>query len=212
MIDLNNVDRRYLYAAAILLIILVFSGGFSYSNFRNARHLEEQEEINKLLEEEKPRVEENGPATIKVYVTGEVKNPRVCELEQGARVLDAVEQVELLPGADIRNINMARVLQDGEAVVIPAVGQNEAVLAGELSGAQNLNTISSSSSSARVNINTAPASELDDKLPGIGPTLAERIVAYRTSNGPFTSAEDLKNVNGIGDSRFAQIKDLIVVR
>ena len=63
-----------------------------------------------------------------------------------------------------------------------------------------------------VNINTASAQEMADKLDGIGPALGQRIVDYRTSNGPFKDIEEIKNVSGIGDKRFEAIKNKISVR
>ena len=68
------------------------------------------------------------------------------------------------------------------------------------------------SSSGKVNINRASAAELEEHLSGIGPTLAKRIVEYRENNGPFRTIEDLCNVSGIGEKRFADIKDQIDVK
>jgi competence protein ComEA len=214
LFDFDNIDRRYLLAGVIILLILVFAAGIKYNSIRNAKQLEEQKQINELIKEDQPKTESHTEKDIQVYVTGEVKNPRVCKLKQGARVIDAVEKVELLPGADIKNINMARVLQDGEAVVIPAVGQSMTVnnSSDGLTNSAQLSSSSTGSNSGMVNINTASVSELDDRLSGIGPTLAQRIVDYLTSNGPFASIEDIKNVSGIGEGRFAEIKDIITVR
>ena len=64
---------------------------------------------------------------------------------------------------------------------------------------------------AKVNINTASAEQLDEELEGIGPSLAQRIVSYRDANGPFTDIEQIKNVSGIGDKKFEAIKDNITV-
>lgn len=211
MLDIENIEKRYLLAGLIVFFILVFAVGMKYSSYKNEKELEQQKQIQELVEDDQPKAKPVEEKYIQVYVTGEVKSPRVCKLKEGDRVVDAVAQVELLPEADIKNINMARVLQDGEAVVIPQIGQNTVNnLTAESAG----NSISSSSvsSSGMVNINSASAGELDDRLTGIGPTLAQRIVDYRTANGPFASIEDIKNVSGIGEKRFAEIKDMITVR
>ena len=103
---------------------------------------------------------------------------------------------------------MARVLQDGEPIVIPgpeAEMQSVTDSAGIVSGSDGM-------SQGLVNINTADVSLLDEKLPGIGPALAQRIVDYRTANGPFARVEDVKNVSGIGDKKFEDLKNLITVR
>ncbi|MEN6462659.1 MAG: helix-hairpin-helix domain-containing protein [Syntrophomonas sp.] len=214
MFDFDNIDRRYILAGIVIILILVFAAGIKYSNVRNARQLEEQKQLDELVKKDQSKTESQTEKDIQVYVTGEVKNPRVCKLKSGARVIDAVEQVELLPEADIKNINMARVLQDGEAVVIPAVGQSMTATnsSGGLTNNAQLSSSPAGSSSGMVNINSAAVNELDERLPGIGPTLAQRIVDYRTSNGPFASVDDIKNVSGIGEGRFAEIKDIITIR
>ncbi len=145
------------------------------------------------------------PARIVVYVCGAVVNPDVYSLLEGSRVKEAVEAAGgFAPDADRVRINLARRLSDGEQVYIPRVGEEippvtppAAVTPGHLGG--------------KVNINTATAEELET-LPGIGPAYAERIVRYREEFGPFKTIEDIKEVRGIGDATFEEIKDLITVR
>ncbi len=135
---------------------------------------------------------------LQVYVTGEVKAPGVYKLQEGARVYEAVEMAGgVLATADLRRLDMARRLQDEETVFVPAVGEAPA---------------SSYFEPDKVNINTASVSELADKLTGIGPGLSQRIVDYRDAYGPFKKIEDIKNVSGIGEKRFQDIKENITVR
>jgi competence protein ComEA len=204
-LDIRNIDRRLLAVGAILILVL-FWAGMKYGETRNAGKQDEDKAIAELRGEQENIAPES--EYIQVYVTGQVAAPRVLKLKNGARVFEAVEQVELLPDADIKNINMARVLQDGEAVVIPGpetTMPTSPTAAGTLASGGGINQ-------GLLNINTASVSELDEKLPGIGPALAQRIVDYRTSNGPFAHIEDIKNVSGIGEKRFEDLKDMITVR
>lgn len=212
MIDIDNIDRRYLLAGLIILLVVVFVVGMKYSDIRESRQMEEEKAVEELVNKEQVESRPVEDQFIQVYVTGAVKYPKVCQLKKGARVFEAVDQVELLPTADIKNLNMARVLQDGEPLVVPAVGENPAGISSGSGGLATGGSLSSSADSGLVNINTAPASELDQKLSGIGPTLAQRIIDYRIANGAFEKIEDLKNVSGIGDKKFAAIKDQITVR
>jgi competence protein ComEA len=202
--DWEQIDRRLVAAAAILIIVFFFIG-MKYGEIKSGKPAEDQ-----ALEELAAGNEKTEPVSeyIQVYVTGQVAAPRVVKLKNGARVFEAVEQVELLPEANIKSINMARVLQDGEPIVIPgpeAEMQSVTDSVGTVSGSGGM-------SQGLVNINTADVSLLDEKLPGIGPALAQRIVDYRTANGSFAKIEDIKNVSGIGDKKFEDLKNLITVR
>ena len=127
---------------------------------------------------------------IEVYVSGEVQNPGVFILSEGARVADALRAAGgLTTDADQSAINQARKLRDGVQVHVPQMGE----------------------SSQRININTADVWLLD-ALPGIGETLAERIIEFRIENGPFESIDDLKKVKGIRKATFEKIEDKITVR
>jgi competence protein ComEA len=133
-----------------------------------------------------------GTGTIVVAVAGKVKNPGLVRLKADARVADAIEAAGgVLPGTDLSTVNLARRVADGELVTVGAPAP-----AGADSG--------------KLNLNTATAAQLD-KLPGVGPVLAERIVAYRESKGGFRSVGDLRQVEGIGDAKYAELKDLVVV-
>jgi competence protein ComEA len=140
--------------------------------------------------------------TILVAVTGRVVHPGLVRLPDGARVQDALAAAGgVLPGTDISFLNLARKLTDGELLVVGVSPPPQAVdgaAAGTAAGA------------GRVNINTGTVAELDT-LPGIGPALAQRIVDYRAAHGPFHSIDELRKVSGIGDAKFAEIKDRVTV-
>lgn len=143
--------------------------------------------------------------TIAVHVSGAVAAPGVYELEEGARVADAVELAGgFLEGAAENALNLARVLNDGEQVVVPTVEEQAAQqTAAEASGG-------AAGVGGKVNINTASAEQLDT-LPGVGESTAQKIIADREANGSFSSPEDLKRVSGIGDKKYAELADLITV-
>lgn len=164
---------------------------------------------------EKNNIEEN--KKIVIHITGEVKKEGVIYLKEGARIIDAIKEAGgETKEADLSQVNLAYELQDGQKIYIP--NKNEKIEQYIISA--NGENIKSSDGDAedlsfgkggtKVNINTATQNELDS-LPGIGPALAQRIIDYREENGNFNAIEDLQNVKGIGDSKYEDIKDKIVV-
>lgn len=147
---------------------------------------------------------------IVVYVAGAVNHPGVVRLAEGARAKDAVDACGgFLPTADTNGVNLAQKLKDGVQVTVP----EKAPVAAEGRAAQGAPTASGAARSlpdGMVNINTADEKELD-KLPGIGPAMAKRIIEYRTENGAFQSPEEIKRVKGIGDAKYEKMKDKIVL-
>ena len=144
-------------------------------------------------------------ACVFVHVGGAVVHPGVQELEEGSRVQDAVEAAGgFADGAARDALNLARVLQDGEQVVVPT----EEELTASVSPSAEVSA--APAARGRININTATAEELD-ALPGIGPATAEKIVADREANGPFSTIEDLKRVSGIGDKKYTELADSVCV-
>ena len=204
-----DLDRRYLWAAALLALILVFAGGMQYANLRNREQTAKENIVKQTAggTEAEPKAKDD---VIQIYVTGAVQKPGVYRLPPDARVFQAIDMAQSLPTANLKNINLAQKIEDGQAIVVPVIGEEtapDAVQGGIMSV-----TASNMVGNGKVNINTASAQELDEKLSGIGPTLAQRIVDYRKLHGPFAKIEDLNEVSGIGDKKFADIKDMIVVR
>jgi competence protein ComEA len=147
---------------------------------------------------------------LRVHVAGAVVRPGVYVLGENGRVEDAVEAAGgFVVEADKNAINLAAKLEDGERLDIPYVA---GFIPDETSGFVVITegTPSPLVGEGLVDINTASLEELD-KLPGIGPTIAQRIIDYRTENGPFASIDAIVNVPGIGSATFDEIKDLITV-
>lgn len=150
-------------------------------------------------------------ATLVVDVRGAVSNPGVYTLPAGSRVQDALARAgDVLTNADMRTLNLARKLNDGEQIYVPTQGEATLIPPPSSSRSNPARTSTVSAPAGKININTATLAELET-LPGIGATIAQRIIDYRSQNGNFQKIDDLKKVRGIGDALFAQIKDLITV-
>ena len=146
---------------------------------------------------------------IVVYVSGAVQQPGVYKLPYGSRLVDAVSQAGgFLLGADITQVNLAKKLVDGEQIVVP--GGTDLPTPQLTIGGNGLLFTPTPPAGKKVNVNTATADELD-KLPGIGQTSAQKIVEYRTANGPYTRIEDLLKVPGIGPSILDEIRGSITI-
>ncbi|MFF7387343.1 helix-hairpin-helix domain-containing protein [Streptomyces scabiei] len=155
--------------------------------------------------------------TIVVDVSGKVRRPGVQQLPAGSRVADALRAAGgVRPGADTDGLNRARLLVDGEQVLVgtpapvaaPGAPPGTGAGAGG-GGAGGLGGgVAGSAPTTPVSLNTATADQLDT-LPGVGPVLAQHIIDYRTQHGGFRSVDELREVNGIGDRRFADLRNLV---
>lgn len=147
---------------------------------------------------------------IAVYICGAVKHPGVYSLSNGQRVCDAVSAAGGFKKSAARYaINLAKTLSDGEQVTVPTKKQASSYNSGKKQDSKDKNINSPEEKTGLVNINTAPKEELM-ALPGIGESKADAVIEYRLSNS-FKSIEDIKNVTGIKDGVFNQIKDQITV-
>lgn len=137
-----------------------------------------------------------GPeSAITVHVAGEVRSPGVVRVPAGSRVGVAVAAAGgALPDADLTRVNLAAPLVDGQQVVVPGRGEESEAAPAD----------------GRIRLNAADAEELE-ALPGVGPVLAARIVAYREEHGPFGAVEDLLDVPGIGEAKLAALRDAVLV-
>ena len=146
------------------------------------------------------------PSPLRIHVAGAVRAPGVYSLPAGSLVEQAIEAAGGPgEGASLDSINLAARLQDGDQVRVPSRAAAVAELTSPVS------TPGLETPGAPVNLNTASAAELD-RLPGIGPSLAKEIIAYRESYGAFAAVEDLLLVPGIGPAKLASLRDLVSVQ
>jgi len=176
---------------------LVLADDYSFGNHKNEKVMIHDSNENR------DAGQEHKPGKIKVYITGQVANPGVVEVEEGSRLGDVIKKAGgVLEDADLLKVNLALKVKDEGMYVIPKEGEPVAEDVYSISG--------SPKEQKKININTAGESELQ-QLPRIGPVLARKIIEYREANGYFKSIEDIKNVSGIGDKIFEGLKDLISV-
>ena len=152
---------------------------------------------------------------IVIHITGAIKNEGVYRLKKESRISNAVEAAGgLTENADTSKINLAYVLEDGMKIVIPSINDSETceelISTGIGGDSDIIDNNMENKKSEKININTADAETLD-KLPGIGEATANKIIDYRNDNGKFKSIEEIKNVKGIGESKYEEIKDWICV-
>jgi competence protein ComEA len=186
----TSVQRKSLLALAVLVIA---SSGVLF-----LRGASEEIVAAELTEIEMPET----VMLLVVDVAGAVLNPGVYSLPMNSRVIDAINAAgNVLKGADVSDINLARLLKDGEQVYVYAASRGSSSSRSTARSAPPRNT-------GPIAINRASAKELE-ALDGIGPVLAGRIIAYRNANGPFVTLEALLEVSGIGPAKFAQFKEKI---
>lgn len=185
--------------------------------------LETQEEV---TEQEKEGYSDD---RILVHISGAVNKEGIVELKIGSRIADAIDKAGgIKEEADIEEINLAYPLEDGMKIKIPTKqekaektdevqemqkekAENYVTTSSGVSGSEKSEEKNSNTQNKKVNINTATQTELET-LPGIGPSIAMKIISHRNEKGKFSKTEDIKEVSGIGDSKYNKIKDLISVK
>ena len=188
-----NINPEQKRGLVILLTLTVGLGGFYFLNSR-------PQSEPAVLQEIPSAATVSVTTSLIINVAGKVKNPGVYQLPPGSRVVDALEAAgQQLKGVDISDINLARVLVDGEQILI---GSNRTV-----SGKVAAKKISVDNP---LDINRATIAQLDT-LPGIGPVTAQRIIDYRTKVGRINAVDELKKISGLGGAKFEEIKALLRV-
>lgn len=202
----------------IFVIISVFSM-FAYIMYKNENNEYDNLLLENVLEDQnflynEYNLEMEKVSNIKVHITGEILNPGLYELEEGSRINDLIKLAGgETQNADLNKINLAYELSDGEKIYVPSISDENPTYIYSDAGENVLENSKNSSNTKndKININKASSDELQ-KISGIGPSLAEKIINYRNSNGNFQNIEDLKNVSGIGEKKFETIKEHITLK
>ncbi len=193
----------------VVLISFIIMGKSLMSSFNKPQITIENDEMSQTEEKESEVIEE-ADAEIKeiaVDVVGEVTEPGLVILKEGARVIDAIGAAGgMLESADRRLVNLARILKDEEQIYVPKIGENVST-----EGYNNDRTGEGGQLSKKLNINHATAAELES-LNGIGEALSSRIIQYRSEKGNFKDIKDIMKVSGIGEKKFDGFKDQITVK
>ena len=214
----NFTNKQKTIIIVILIIISV-----AYYIYKTNEEKNIQESINELIEtnnktentietneESNNETKESSQDTenkILIHITGAIKKEGVYELTEGDRIIDAINKAEgVTEEADTSQINMASKLEDGMKIYVPKKGENTTNIQSQEEQIENIQIKSENNN----NKNTASMDELDT-LPGIGEATAQKIIDYRKEKGKFSKIEDLKEVSGIGESKYEKIKDKICV-
>lgn len=208
--NLDNKQKKIVIIVGIIIIIGILY--FIYNGID--KKSTDQIDNNMLSIENNTKENEGSKELVIVHITGAVKTPGIVKLPEGARIEDAIDKAGgLTEDADISDVNLAYVLEDGIKIKIPTISEekNEEIIINSSGEGIVEKEISNNFENKIININKANETDLQT-LPGIGASLAGRIVEYRNSNGKFNEIEDIKNVSGIGDSKYENIKNLICVK
>ena len=208
-----KVNKKIIYSSLIsILLISAIIYNFLYIKNEKNEFINEFEEI----EEEIKTEEVIEKKTIFVDVSGEVLNPGLYELDEGSRINDAINIAGgITKLADLTTVNLAYVLQDAMKITIPKketkkVVQKAAVTKPAITTAITTSSLENTTNIGLININTSSIEELKT-LDGIGDATAKKIIDYRNNNGNFKTKEDIKNVSGIGTSKYEKIKEKITI-
>ena len=208
---MNQLNRKQKIIAIIIVTII----GIGIYCYTDAIENTNNEEIENVLEVVPTNtIEETEEKNIFVHIAGCVQKEGMLELRSNSRIADAIEKAGgLTQEADLSDINLAYLLEDGMKIYIP--NQNERQENNEITeNIPNTATMQIQDTNKKqdvININTATQEELDT-LPGIGPATAIKIIEYRKEKGKFKQKEEIKEVSGIGDAKYENIKELICVK
>ena len=206
---LKNKKYIYIFIGGCIIIICIIVCVILESNDKQNDNFSIED--NALVIEDNTQVEDKEINEIIIHIAGEVNNPGIIKIKEGSRIIDVVEKAGgFTNDANIDKVNLAYVVKDEQKIVIPNINDKD----DEQSIVDENNDFivsDNGNNGSLVNINTATQSELES-LTGIGPSMASKIIDYREQNGKFKSKEDIKNVPGIGNSKYEAIKEEICVK
>ena len=205
--ELLILHKESIKKAALPITVVAALLFFWFSGSGENKSIEELDEPTTEIvaenEEADNVIEQNINADIYVDIGGCVYNPGVYKVKSGTRLFQVIEKAGgLTEDADTDSINQAEEIYDGQKILIYSRSDN---YTGTLS-----ENIQQESSTGKININYATSLELQE-IPGVGPSIAQKIIEYREANGRFKSIEDIMNISGIGEKTFQSLKDYITV-
>lgn len=218
--NIRKLDKDYIVIGIIIIAVIVFI----VLNIGKVTEFNKEEKenttINASIEESKNDIEEKENKENKeeskemgtgifVHIDGWIQNPGVYEIKENDRVNTIIEKAGgLKEGASIKSINLAARLSDGDKIYIPNREEEKQIETTEVKG-NNTGTVKITKNN-KININKASITELK-QITGIGESTANKIIDYRDNVGKFKKIEDIKEVKGIGDSKYESIKDKITI-
>lgn len=220
---LENLNiKKYLFNIIIIILFCLLSYFVIYRLNNINKKIDNKVVLNK---QEKEENKNDSVEYVIVDIKGEVTTPGVYELIKGSRVIDVINEAQgLTSNANTRYINLSKILEDGDAIVIYSNDEIENAskeekievttpcVCEDVNSAciENNTNKENNQTSKKININTATQEELTS-LSGIGESKAKSIIKYREENGNFKSIEDIMKVSGISENLFAKIKENITV-
>jgi competence protein ComEA len=192
-----NIDKEQKQGLMLVFILTIGIASFYFINSRPSMQPALVQDLNPGMVQE--NVSES-PVDLIINVACKVNNPGVYQLPKGSRVIDAIKAAgNQRNGVDISDINLARILVDGEQILVGSPKSSSGKIASKKITIDN-----------PLDINRATITQLDT-LPGIGPVTAQRIIDYRTKVGRINSVDELKKISGLGGAKFEEIKSLLRV-
>lgn len=216
-LDISN-NKIIIIVLVFIIIAFICIYFFTRNNMNDEyNEIDDYEVIENITEEEPVDTQE-----ILVHVTGAVKREGIVRLKEGARIADAIEAAGgVTEKTNIGQVNLAYEVEDGQKIYIPSIDDKkeegvEKIIEKEYVTSEPgdevvLEEESNNNKNDKININTANLIELQE-IPGVGEATAQKIISYREENGKFKNIEDIKNVKGIGDSKFEDMKENICIK
>lgn len=198
-----DISKEQLYIIMAVMVMILIGCAIGVYNQNSPTKQTSPLSSPSVQTENKPK---KPPQTaIYLHVSGAVAREGIYKMETGDRMIDLLKLSGVLPNADLDSINLAEPLSDGEKIYVPN-NMDKSKTGGQSAASSKV----SGGSNSKININLADEKALDE-LPGVGPVMAKKIVDYRKDNGRFADTEELKNVPGISEKKYDNLKDRITV-
>ncbi len=214
---IDGIKSPFIIGICCTGIVVLLICCFTFYNAFGSTELEISKSSDEIGSTDEPTAnavnedEDKSPEKICVHVGGCVVNPGMYEIDSPARIAQAIDAAGgLTEDASIDSINLASSVEDGQQIIVKSIDEISKGDVASASGNGDISNSTGDSTSGKVNINTANATELQT-VSGIGPAKAKKIIDYRTSNGPFKSIDDLTKISGIGEKTLESLKDSLCV-